>query len=80
MSEDTKCDHCHHLVIVMTKVSLVEKLLAIALVGTFGLLATLMGQFMSNRLHWSAPPASASERMFLDRVNKPDAPEKDYAK
>lgn len=78
MSDDGehKC-HCAHVVVIQTKVSLVEKLLAIAIVGVFGVGGTLAAQFISNRLSWSAPPNSG-ERLFLDRVSKPDPPSKDH--
>jgi hypothetical protein len=71
MSDEHKC-HCPHVVVVMTKLSIVEKLLAIAIVGVIGVGGTLAGQFISNRLSWRPPPESASERLFLDRVSKPD--------
>ena len=58
----------------MTKLSIVEKLLTIAIVGVLGVGGTLAGQFISNRLSWKAPPANDGERLFLDRISKPEAP------
>jgi hypothetical protein len=71
MSDEHSC-HCAHVTIVMTKITLVEKVMAILAAGVIGVMGVLVGQFISRRVSWEAPPASASERMFLDRVNKPD--------
>jgi len=66
--------HCGHFIVVETKISFVEKALAIVAVGLVGLGATLAGQFISHRISWEAPPSSASERLFMDRVSQPEAP------
>lgn len=73
MSDDGehKC-HCGHVVVLQTKISMVQWFAGIAIVGVLGVAGTLAGQFISNRLSWSAPPTTAGERLFLDRVNKPD--------
>lgn len=79
MSDDAehKC-HCAHVVILRTQVSTVQWAVGIVAIAAIGTIMTLAGSFISRRLSWEAPAASASERLFLDRVSKPDPPSKDH--
>ena len=75
MSEDAehKC-HCAHVVVIQTKVAIVQWILGFCIVGVFTALISMAAQFASRRLNWEAPPTGSSERLFLDRVSKPEAP------
>lgn len=70
---DHSC-HCAHVVVIQTKVATVQWLMGICIVAVVGALVATLGSFIARRVTWDAPPSSSSERLFLDRVSKPDPP------
>jgi hypothetical protein len=71
MDNDHTC-HCAHVVILQTKVGIVQWMLGVLGVALVGTILTLAGQFITRRLTYADPPMSASERLFLDRINAPE--------
>lgn len=78
-ADEHKC-HCGHVVVLQTKISMVQWFCGIAIVGVLGVAGTLAGQFISNRLSWNAPSVTTGERLFLDRVSRPDAPSESHGR
>ena len=73
MGEDTehRC-HCAHVVILQTKVGIVQWMLGVLGVALVGTMLTLAGQFIARRITYTDPQTNASERLFLDRINAPE--------
>ena len=65
--------HCHHVVVIETKIGIATWMIAACIVAVLGTAGTLIGSFVSRRVSWRPPP-TPSERLFLDRINKTDSP------
>lgn len=67
MSDDHSC-HCAHVVVIQTKITLVQWLMGIIAAGVVGLLISKVGDLVSLRIKNDLPPIHSGERLYQDRV------------
>lgn len=76
--EEHKC-HCAHFVVIQTQFKAVSWVLGALIVAVLAVAGTLVAEFISHRMSWSEPSRDG-ERLFLDRVSKPDPPEQGHVR
>lgn len=65
--EHEKC-HCSHVVVIQTKVTMAQWLIAIVAAGVIGLFISRVGELIQIRVSTAPQSFNKSERLFEDRV------------